>query len=1707
MAESVKSVGRLILIDPNELAGIENSQDGTINDGNISWNQEDLQYSVDLQVIIPNRSDCSMVDTMERVKTTIDNNGGGMVNNYISFLTGNLKDENNSKSPNYLTDSYTDISYQTITSDGIGQKETLGINSINIDFSSNFYPLVKINFTDVRGSALFSPTENEYRLDSRNNSLNSNERTAIDKQITASSFFKALFRFPYPKFLLTIKGYYGDKVTFILAVSDFNSSFNSDTGNFDVTVSFIGYMYGLYTDIPMNLVLAAPYYNKKYWDNNTQDGKPFHYIKNGQEGSKIQTFVEFLRNYNNLVDNINSSKLENYTDLSEYKVLNEKKDNLEALKNYYELILKQILDEGECSKLTIEGDKNTIYFSKNKGEVNINTNNLNHFRKLYEELVNRYNIKDDKTFINATFYTMEGNGVFREMINGDYKWYDDTELGNIKYFVDNKANDDSGLKEEFQRVFPSTIPDTTKKAYKDKYYFIHKHNGFLTNIENEIKTTASEINKLQDSVDNDIKKILTEAIGFDITIENVYRMIFAHIDTFINSYNNILGTISHNRKRTYSRLGLNYENSDMPTKYTSNTTVPPFPSFFLKNVGTYDKESIYPGDRRAPSSLRDIEEVNYIDEIFDAVQSYGQDLNDAIKRIEANSEENTVNFKKSSPIDYFYGDNNPYEKLLSIEATNGKVTAEEILYFLYCRAAASLLTKSSKTDNATIIDTEIENLVNIGFVIDEETKGKLRSASYNDLVNYYKANSGRFIIPVFGERETKQLNNKKYDCFLTFTDAFNDSKNVDDGISKKKNELTGLNILRDESLAKSMIDEYGDDGDKNISLWFNNGEKYEENFTKLQGSEVTSKGVNQSGYKENYDKVSNGSTDTSHYFPFIGVGEKEKAVDRRENLYLGRVIKETSDEKPIIEMQTDIYVKSLLFLSSMMACFNSIGDNIKKFKKTDSIIFEAPKLVTLYIGCILFFNSENGKKHSQNIVYKDYVIDKNNADRYFDDNKNLKYNRIFNNDGVIFGKYTPGLTINGLHGSKDFDWLKEDITSAEKLRKYYEEWVSDEFKYINNQLTERQTRNEDIEIIEYKLKTHNVKLKCWKKDSVQSELLKKLIGETVYILNVKINENQKDIKSSISSSMFTKLSNKANSLKTKEEEEQNNEENSINNMDKSVELKRALYYTLKLLYDKWLCTYTADQFKLKTVRQDLNARKKRFGTKVDGYDKTCNSEFNSFLFIDSCYNDIGSEFLVNPEVLVHAIKEHMPSLNGYENKDVYSFMADIAEKSKLLFMSLPVFSNFYDVDCVKNIFTPQNQYGINPATSDRGIGNTYVLIYTGEASTKTNDDESDYPSDCYDFGGMMEPNKPIIPSEFSTHTNDGSLKYNIPAFMVTYARQNQMYFKKINVDMTNPKVTDYSIANLLSIANGGAHGDDVNAYGIGQNIYSIYSNRSYTCTVEMMGCMNIMPTMLFQLNGIPMFRGLYYIYNVSHNIVQGNMTTKFTGVRISKEHLGNVKFSFDYQSLYNKIKGGIGSENIKPNTNAKLDEYDIWPVGGPITSDSKEEKARMETKLTDIDIKVWASQTSEKVIKLKNVNTAIAEKIKSAFEEIHDTYFTNENGKKEHIVIDTLEAYCWRKTKTKNSQSLSNHSYGIALDVNAAVNPMVNKTVYDNDPKKNTDKKDYYKDSSKQFRTWNHPLVKILNKYGFGWGIFTDRYDFMHFSFDTFTRGNNLIGK
>ena len=110
--------------------------------------------------------------------------------------------------------------------------QILGIKSINVTVGATGVPKVTIEMTDVQGKMLFEQGE--------------------------SSMYSVFFNFPYPLFYLTLKGYYGKAIRYRLALTSFNSRFDSNTGNFDITLELIGKFTALLFDTPLSYGRTAP---------------------------------------------------------------------------------------------------------------------------------------------------------------------------------------------------------------------------------------------------------------------------------------------------------------------------------------------------------------------------------------------------------------------------------------------------------------------------------------------------------------------------------------------------------------------------------------------------------------------------------------------------------------------------------------------------------------------------------------------------------------------------------------------------------------------------------------------------------------------------------------------------------------------------------------------------------------------------------------------------------------------------------------------------------------------------------------------------------------------------------------------------------------------------------------------------------------------------------------------------------------------------------------------------------------------------------------------------------------------------------------------------------------------------------------------------------------------------------------------------------
>ena len=320
--------------------------------------------------------------------------------------------------------------------------------------------------------------------------------------------------------------------------------------------------------------------------------------------------------------------------------------------------------------------------------------------------------------------------------------------------------------------------------------------------------------------------------------------------------------------------------------------------------------------------------------------------------------------------------------------------------------------------------------------------------------------------------------------------------------------------------------------------------------------------------------------------------------------------------------------------------------------------------------------------------------------------------------------------------------------------------------------------------------------------------------------------------------------------------------NTFKNRDLSV----SIYYYLKNLWDKWLVISNENAFDV-----------------TEFFDK-------NFVFIDSFYKNVYHYLAINLELFIKAWNELS------DNGSVFHFLSYIVDKHGCIFLPVPDYVGFngetqqHDIEMMNDLFRPL-PYNAMEAPSN---SNKFIVMFTHSPShVKT--EQNNYVMDSYDlwthegnvskitdiasqlFGSSVDVDEDAK-RENAIATREG---YNVPSFGIAFARQNNHIFKNLRLTMDNPVMTEQAIKAQWQIALKGADNTHSICF-IGQDTFNVFSNYSYSITVEMMGNAQICPLMYFQLLNVPLWKGTYMIYKVEHNMTPGNMITTITAMKMNK---------------------------------------------------------------------------------------------------------------------------------------------------------------------------------------------------------------------------------
>ena len=655
MSDKIERIGDFLYIEPNDILESAN---------NVTHDYEDYSMNVELEVKIPNRG-VWVNNSAQTGRVTANNKS---IKESISFFSGNN---------DYLTSTPGSIIYKDILNSK-QDRESLGITSIHISYNSYFYPQVTIRFSDIRGMGLMMPHEEVYRQEITNSTDENKKRT--------EKFFAALFTFPSPEFILRVKGFYGKKVQYSLMVENIHSSFNNQTGNFEVTVKFIGKMYGVYTDIPMSHILIAPYC--KYGNNDSTLWENMR-LTFPDTNIRIPTLLKLKKQLLTATNEVENN-------LS--YVLNEKTSELDSKEKYLSRVqnaynnFNKIIESLQDSYGIIRRD-NIILIPPGKNADNdsydhlYGENNCSGLKDITTELyrsIKEYNSNSNTESINYLLPFETENYIISS--SNDNK-YIATFHNNGKIDVN---DNNKKLKENFTDELKSAI--TFKQNEGKKRYFVIDCNEFVTNL-----TTISEgFRQVRNTIDAEIKEEssyeISKSLGFDLTIKNVFTILMAHLHAYTKLLTNCLTDIYNDNGRTFKSKKINSKNlPDIPTGISENDMIPAFPA--MKNN---EGEFCYFNDINL--NPNEFYEDSLIEHLFVGSSSVIDEIED-IKKLESLYQEGNNTFIPTCITDFnspIFSDRNinPYSHVFDVEDMN----ADWILFFFAMRCVQKFMMEREDVD-------------------------------------------------------------------------------------------------------------------------------------------------------------------------------------------------------------------------------------------------------------------------------------------------------------------------------------------------------------------------------------------------------------------------------------------------------------------------------------------------------------------------------------------------------------------------------------------------------------------------------------------------------------------------------------------------------------------------------------------------------------------------------------------------------------------------------------------------------------------------------------------------------------------------------------------------------------------------------------------------------------------------------------------------
>jgi hypothetical protein len=589
----------IFVVDPNKIV----TEDETIIPRYVK--QEDLVMYANItarlnpdSAIIDDGTDNSKVITIGRVGV-----------NFLNPLAKSPKDNlgnvvfGDKKNKDYFTTEWSDYFTSNAEQGSFFDPETFGISNIDVTHNASLTPIIKIEFIDVQG------------------------RTLLERGDDPTNPYNIFYRFPYPLFTLTIKGYFGKAIEYPLSMTKTSTTFDSSTGNYVIRAEFLSRTFSIYNNFLMIYAYVAPYMYERTDVPKSYLGKRLLTALYQKQNAKYAEIygtgtTEYLKHefvkYPSLLDLSLAQSALGYETLSIESQI--KEINVEREKS---LLFSGQLDTAYTSGIDAQYKDywETILLKNNNDKFFLRQDTIDRLKS--DEITLSFTDFPEPSYMLSDYLTQltvmnEGDGAvsveLKSAIYDDILNSADLPDGYKSSIV--KDDLKSLIREELILMYNTSSNDDSElaKVYYTKVYFDILHKTIT-------KTINSFYDKEENRVIDELGFKLKGNLGYVPNMSNVIRILMNNMQIFLTMLNLVALNAAKqlnddpDRKSNQSKFG-EYEvdnNSPELKRFF------PFPNYFHKKFDTDSDEFVW--EKIYPYTTKTINwfEVQFVEEIYKAM--------------------------------------------------------------------------------------------------------------------------------------------------------------------------------------------------------------------------------------------------------------------------------------------------------------------------------------------------------------------------------------------------------------------------------------------------------------------------------------------------------------------------------------------------------------------------------------------------------------------------------------------------------------------------------------------------------------------------------------------------------------------------------------------------------------------------------------------------------------------------------------------------------------------------------------------------------------------------------------------------------------------------------------------------------------------------------------------------------------------------------